>query len=159
MILYSNYKYKHIIRVPWIHCNSVCIICPVTYFTLSFVSWQSMRLPLLLALLQERKFATKSNVSRLLDSLDNDTAAKDSLTQLEVTHMADDKLTILVKVCILYICTYLVQLAGLSVMITVTIISHLPFEVVLIRVQSRTCLCAIDAVLKNWRNQIAWVHT
>ena len=81
-----------------------------------------MRLPLLLALLQERKFATKSNVSRLLDGLDNDTAAKkDSLTQLEVTHMADDKLTILVKVCILYICTYLVQRAGLSVMITVTI--------------------------------------
>jgi len=40
-------------------------------------------------------------VRRLLDSLDTNTdAKKDTCTHLEVTHMADDKLTILVKVWI-----------------------------------------------------------
>ncbi len=44
-------------------------------------------------------FATKNNVTRLLNSLDSDTVTKkDNVTQLEVTCMADDKLTILVKV-------------------------------------------------------------
>ena len=58
--------------------------------------------------LQEKMFATKNNVTRLLNSLDSDTVTKkDNVTQLEVTCMADDKLTILVKVRIFgHLCYY-----------------------------------------------------